>query len=468
MQVAVIYAVVAGVWVLFSDRLLLWISRDPAWITSLQTAKGWFFVLATAGLLDWLVYRYVTAIRNEDARLRALTTRGSMATGDALYKALASNLAEALEVDCVLICELTGDGLDTMRSLASWVHGRLIEGFECRWAGTPCEEVLKQKGLCCYPDGVRRQFPDFPLLEEWQVESFLGTPLIDSSGRTVGVMALLDGKPLCNRPLAEELIPFFAMRSAMELDRMRAEKARSRLAAIVASSDDAIISKTLDGIIVDWNAGAEKIYGYTAAEIVGKPISVLVPPQHHERVEKIREKIRLGEPIDHYETEHIRKDGKPVYVSLTVSPLRDADGRLLGSSTTARDITRRKALEEALENQIEQVTTIFDSLDAVVYAADLETSELLYLNRFGISVFREDWQGRTCCELHIGETGPCDSCPRDRLVRKGEPQPPCLWESHNPATGRSYQCTDKVIPWSDGRLVRLGIAFDITELRKSK
>jgi PAS domain S-box-containing protein len=441
MKVAAIYAVVAGVWVLLSDRLLLLISRDPNRLTGLQTARGWFFVVASAGLIDWLVYRFVMGVRREDARLRALTTRGSMATGAALFKALAGNLAEALEVDCVLICELTGKGLDTMRSLAAFVHGRMIEGFECRWAGTPCEEVLAQKGLCCYPEGIRRQFPDFPLL---------------------------DGKPLCNRPLAEELIPFFAMRAAVELDRTQAEEERSRLAAIVDSSDDAIIGKTLDGTIVDWNAGAEKIYGYTAAEIVGKPISVLVPPEYHERVERIREKIRLVEPIDHYETEHLRKYGKPVSVSLTVSPVRNGSGRLIGSSTTARDITRRKALEAALKNQFEQIAAIFDSLDAVVYAADLETSELLYLNRFGISVFRKDWQGRTCCELHIGETGPCDSCPGNRLVRDGEPQPPCHWESHNPATGRSYRCTDKAIRWSDGRLVRLGIAFDFTELRELK
>lgn len=120
----------------------------------------------------------------------------------------------------------------------------------------------------------------------------------------------------------------------------------------------------------------------------------------------------------------------------------------------------------SLSTQFNQISTIFDSLNAVVYVADLESDELLYLNRYGASVFRENWQGSSCCEiLHTGRTGPCESCPGSQLVRDGVPQAPCMWESHSQATGRWYQCIDRGVRWTDGRWVRLEIAVDITELK---
>ncbi len=122
----------------------------------------------------------------------------------------------------------------------------------------------------------------------------------------------------------------------------RAVEARLRLAAIVESSDDAIISKNLDGIITSWNKGAERLYGYTAEEIVGKPLSLLVPPDHPDELPEIMERIRRGERVEHFETQRVRKDGSRVDVSLTVSPLTDAEGKVVGASKIARDITARK------------------------------------------------------------------------------------------------------------------------------
>jgi PAS domain S-box-containing protein len=122
----------------------------------------------------------------------------------------------------------------------------------------------------------------------------------------------------------------------------RAAEARSYLAAIVESSDDAIIGKTLDGRIASWNRGAERLYGYSAAEIVGKPLSVLVPPEHPDELPAIMDRVRRGEHIDHFETVRVRKDGSRVEVSLTISPIRDAEGKVVGASKIARDITARK------------------------------------------------------------------------------------------------------------------------------
>src|SRR5215216_1740423 len=138
-------------------------------------------------------------------------------------------------------------------------------------------------------------------------------------------------------------------------ERKQGEQASSRLAAIVESSDDAIISKTLDGIVTSWNRGAQKIYGYSVEEIVGKPISVLAPPDRYNEILDVLEKVRRGEHIDHYETVRRKKDGYRINVSITVSPITDSVGNVVGASTIARDITERKRAEEAVEQATENI-----------------------------------------------------------------------------------------------------------------
>jgi PAS domain S-box-containing protein len=131
-------------------------------------------------------------------------------------------------------------------------------------------------------------------------------------------------------------------------DRKRAEEAKARLAAIVESSDDAIISKGLDGVITSWNSGAERLFGYTPQEVIGRPITILMPPERVDEEPGILQRIRRGERIEHYETVRRRKDGTLLDISLTVSPITDSGGKIVGASKIARDITERKRTEEAL------------------------------------------------------------------------------------------------------------------------
>ncbi len=132
-----------------------------------------------------------------------------------------------------------------------------------------------------------------------------------------------------------------------------AQSAQSRLAAIVESSDDAIVSKTLQGIIQTWNVGAEKTFGYSAEEAVGKHISLIIPPERMDEETQIITRVKRGEPVEHYETIRVRKDGERISVSLAVSPMKSADGRIIGASKIARDITSRKRTEERLRAVVE-------------------------------------------------------------------------------------------------------------------
>jgi PAS domain S-box-containing protein len=147
------------------------------------------------------------------------------------------------------------------------------------------------------------------------------------------------------------------LRAAQERrDRRQTEAASAYLASIVQFCDDAIIGNTLDGTVVSWNAGAERLYGYSAAEMIGRSNSVLVPPYRPEELPEIYDTIKRGEGVDGLETVRLRKDGTAVEVSLTVSPLKDAGGRVVGASTVARDITRRKQEDNERLSLIQDLT----------------------------------------------------------------------------------------------------------------
>jgi PAS domain S-box-containing protein len=158
-------------------------------------------------------------------------------------------------------------------------------------------------------------------------------------------------------------------------DRKWTQFSEQRLAAIVDSSDDAIISKSLQGIIQSWNAAAERLFGYNAKEALGRHISILIPADRLPEEDQIISRIRAGERVDHMDTVRLRKDGQPVQISLTVSPVRDADGRVIGASKIARDITERKRLEQANVDQLNAarlLSAIVDSSDDAIISKSLE------------------------------------------------------------------------------------------------
>jgi PAS domain S-box-containing protein len=177
-------------------------------------------------------------------------------------------------------------------------------------------------------------------------------------------------------------------------ERKRAEEVRERLAAVVESTDDAIISKTLDGTITAWNRGAQKLFGYSSSEALGKSMRMLIPPERAGEESDILARIGLGESVDHFETVRVRKDGKSIDISATISPIRDGNGAVVGASKIARDITERKRVEERLAAQAKELTSsrqaletqslmlqsVLDSMAEGLVAAD-EQGKFLIWNR---------------------------------------------------------------------------------------
>ncbi|MCA1449894.1 PAS domain S-box protein [Ensifer sp. IC3342] len=171
-------------------------------------------------------------------------------------------------------------------------------------------------------------------------------PVVSRSGEVHAATAIDDAdSPLASQHEAER--------------RLRAERDSQYLAAIVESSDDAIISKDLNGIISSWNNGAERLFGYAADEVIGKPVTILIPPGHEDEEPHILDRIRNGVRIDHYETKRRRKDGSLVDISLTVSPVRDATGRIIGASKIARNITEQKQAEQTMQARLREQASLY-------------------------------------------------------------------------------------------------------------
>jgi hypothetical protein len=177
-------------------------------------------------------------------------------------------------------------------------------------------------------------------------------------------------------------------------DRKRAENAAARLASIVESSDDAILSKDHEGVIQTWNAGAERLFGYRAAEVIGQSITLLLPPEKIQEEEQILERVLSGHRVEHLETVRVTKDGRQLDVSVTVSPVKDHDGRIVGASKIIRDITQRKQAEEALRQTAEDLARSNKDLEQFAYVASHDLREPLRMVTGFMSLLTDRCHGK--------------------------------------------------------------------------
>ncbi|HUI96524.1 MAG TPA: PAS domain S-box protein [Xanthobacteraceae bacterium] len=214
-------------------------------------------------------------------------------------------------------------------------------------------------------------------------------------------------------------------RTRAETARRTTERAAQQLASIVESSDDAIISKDLDGVITTWNRGAERLFGYEAVEAIGQSITMLMPPDRRDEEPGILARIRRGEPIEHYETVRWRKDGSLIDISLSISPMRDAKGRIVGASKIARDITERKEAEAKLRDSERRLQDLLAAIPAAIYTTDAR-GRITYYNQAAV-----DLAGRTpmigsdewCVTWKLyrpdGTPLPHDECPMAVALKEG-------------------------------------------------
>jgi len=238
--------------------------------------------------------------------------------------------------------------------------------------------------------------------------------------------------------------------------RKRAERSTGLLAAIVDSSDDAIISKNLNGVITSWNRGAERLFGYTAEEAIGQHITLIIPADRRNEETEILARLRRGERIDHFETVRVRKDRTLLDISLTISPLKDLNGNVTGASKVARDITERKRAEQALRDSENRLRSLSERLDSEVRArtreleqrnADvLRQSEQLRELSWQMLRIQDEERRHIARELHdsAGQLLTVLAMNMSTLIRKAQEEAPELAESAEEARELVHQLTSEI------------------------
>ena len=292
-----------------------------------------------------------------------------------------------------------------------WPDGRPLPHDQCPMA-LAIKEGRPNRGMEAVaerPDGIKIPFIPYP------------TPLYDSSGTLVGAVNML----------------------VDITDRKRAEESALRLASIVEFSDDAIVSKDLDGVITSWNRGAQALFGYTAREAVGNSVRTLIPPDRLDEESEILARIRRGERIEHYETVRRRKDGTLIDISLTVSPVKNAAGEIVGASKIARNISERKRAEEALHLIVDEskhrirntLATVQAIATQTLHASDEErlafVARLSALGRAHDLLSVENWSRAKIGDVVNQALAPFRDKAYERFVVEG---PEDLWTSSNHAS----------------------------------
>ena len=327
-------------------------------------------------------------------------------------------------ISCALGCRrvsiLLLDDTGIMR-FAAWRglsddYRRAVDGHSpwTRDAKEPRPLCIENVETADLPEGLR------VIVKAEGIAALAFIPLV-VSGKLIGKFMTYYEVPHVFNDAEVDLAVTIARQLGFSVERMRADPASRLLASIVNASDDAIVSKDLNGIVTSWNRGAERLFGYTANEMIGRPVTTLIPQDRQSEEVEILERIRRGERVEHYETVRQRKDGGLVDVSLTVSPVKDAAGKVVGASKIARNVSEKKhaqARQELLTQEIQHRTkNLFAVVLAVVSRSfvgkqtvkDAEAAVIERLRSLGkthLLLIDKDWQGADLAEIVRAEMNP--------------------------------------------------------------
>ena len=406
-----------------SDGTTLWVSVTSS---SVRDAGGQFLYAVR-------VQYNITAQKTTEASLarRAKEQAALFEFTEGLQHSSTLDEIYALALDAIfaaLRCErasvLLFDTSGTMKFVASrglsqnyrrGVEGHSPWGADARNPSPVCIEDIETADL---PEALRET------LRAEGIGSLAFIPIIQS-GRLIGKFMTYYDRPHVFLKPENDLALTLARQLGFAIERLRAERANQQLVSIVESSNDAIISKELNGTILTWNQGAERLFGYKAEEVIGQPITVLIPPDRLDEEPGIIARIHGGERLNHFETVRQRKDGSLVDISLTVSPVRDTDGKIIGASKIARDITERKEVEARLHDSERQLRDLLAAIPAAIYTTDAE-GKITYFNETAVELAgrrpalgSDEWCVTWKLYWPDGTPLPHDECPMAIALKEG-------------------------------------------------
>ncbi|MBW4443395.1 MAG: PAS domain-containing protein [Plectolyngbya sp. WJT66-NPBG17] len=357
--------------------------RDP--LTPEQQAT---LVDLAAMVVDELELRLAACkIAQVDAALLKITRGVASATGGAFFEAMVQHFASILDVEYVYIGLVEGDDLRRLRTIATCVQGQIVENLEYPLQETPCWEVLQQGRICCYPRDVQAHFPRAPRLKPQSVESYVAAPFLDSNGKPLGLLGVMDSKPLENVHLAESLLMLFADRIATELERQQAEQERERFLAVAADLQMVI---GFDHNLKWVSPTFEQSLGWTATEMIGQPWFNLAHPDDIDGFNQRGDEGISDNETFAFENRYQHKDGSYRWFLWNVRPY--SEERLI--YVTAVDISDRKQTEELLRHSADRDAfrvTLADALRPLADPVEIQatTSRMLggYLGANRVAYF---------------------------------------------------------------------------------
>jgi len=473
----------------------LWLGQDDKWQRSRRVLG--FFVVIIAGLtlaeyalhvslgIDQLLFRdtRTPSLSAYPGRMAIATATCFILLGLAVTL-LGTNKAVALQRSLVAVCFTL-----SLVALCGYLYGVHSLYSMTAYSTVAVHTAAGFLAAClayflAQPDrgivSIAASETDSGLLLRTVVPAIVVLPIIIGWLRLVGQRANLYDTPF---GVALQVIGSIVCLTALTLviarsmhrwesEHSRAEQARVRSAAIVESSDDAIVSGNLDGIIVGWNSGAQHIYGYTEAEAVGKSITILVPPELPDEENQILERLRAGGRVEHFETIRVTKTGKKVNVSLTISPIKDSSGRTVGISGIARDITERKLAQETLRESEERFRLAAQAGKMYAYEWNVATDAIVRAGDVS-GVLGSTGEASLTRQQLLARVHPDDRALFNASVSERTPEHPDVQISHR------LLCPDGSVVWVEktahalfdegGRMVRMiGMVTDITERKRAE
>jgi PAS domain S-box-containing protein len=341
-----------------------------------------------------------------------------------VYEAALEAITRALDCDRASILLFDRDNI--MRFVAwrglSDSYRRAVEGH------SPWTADSKDPQPLCLAD-IERADLGAELTRTVRAENIRALAFIPlfENGRLLGKFMVYYDTPHRFSDAEVDIALTIARQVGFSIERTRAAVSANRLAAIVESSDDAIIAKNLDGIITNWNEGAERMFGYRHDEVIGKPITILLPCDRIDEEPQILARIRSGEKIHHFETVRRRKDGGLIDISLAVSPIRDGAGRIVGASNISRDISDRKRAEAKLKQSERRLQELLAAIPAAIYTTDAR-GRLTYFNEPAAELAgrrpvlgSDEWCVTWKLYCPDGTPLPHDKCPMAVALQEGRP-----------------------------------------------
>ena len=395
--------------------------------------------------------------------------KSGLQVGYNYFNELALYLGNTLGLEYVFIDELLDP--ETARTLAIYNHGEITENLDYKLEHTPCENVMKGE-LCTYRSKIQQLFPRDELLVAMEAECYIGIPLHNTRGETIGLIALIGKSPLENEKMTQDLLQIVSIRAAAEIERIRAEQkmreSMERYRAIADYTYDWENWMDPENRLLWVNPAVSRLTGYSVEEcfqMKSYPLP-MVYKEDKPIVKRYLDDAYREKTGDDLSFRIVTSTGELRWMAVSWQPFYDLQGEHLGHRSSIRDVTRRKNVEHGLQTSYDTLLTVLESLDAQVYVSDMHTHEILFINR-KLRNDVGDVVGQTCWKvMRKSMKGPCDDCTIPLLEQGVGGDSVHVWERFNRGQNRWYQLRDRAIEWIDGRKVRLEIATDITKLKE--